>query len=106
MPSGSRSNRHRTSKPLLQVRRSECFFRSIPTNVTLVLEKHSLITQFWRPIMKRHLLLTPMILAATAAIADAQTTAPSTPADAQALAAALLSRPHTRGAVKADARSL
>ena len=41
--------------------------------------------------MKRHLLLIPMILATTAAIADAQTTAPSAPADAQAQAAALLS---------------
>jgi hypothetical protein len=56
--------------------------------------------------MKRHLLLIPMILATTAAIADAQTTAPSTPADAQAHAAALLSRPHALGAAKADARSL
>ena len=56
--------------------------------------------------MKRHLLLIPMILATTAAIADAQNTAPSTPADAQAQAAALLSRPHPLGAAKADARSL
>jgi hypothetical protein len=55
--------------------------------------------------MKRHLLLIPMILATTAAIADAQTAAPSTP-DAQAQAGALLSRPHALGAVKADARSL
>ena len=56
--------------------------------------------------MKRHLLLIPMILATTAALADAQTTAPSTPADAQAQAAALLSRPHALGAAKSDARSL
>jgi hypothetical protein len=55
--------------------------------------------------MKRHLLLIPMILATSAAIADAQTTTPSGPADAQAQAAALLSRPHAVGAVKADARS-
>ena len=56
--------------------------------------------------MKHHLLLIPMILATTAAIADAQTTALSTPADAQAQAAALLSGPHALGAAKADARSL
>jgi hypothetical protein len=56
--------------------------------------------------MKRHLLLIPMILVTTAAIADAQTLATSTPADAQAQAAALLSRPHALGAAKADARSL
>jgi hypothetical protein len=56
--------------------------------------------------MKRYLLLIPVILATTAAIADAQTTAPSTPADAQAQAAALLSRPHALGATKAYARSL
>lgn len=55
--------------------------------------------------MKRHLLLIPMILATTAAIADSQTTAPSAPADAQAQAAALLSRPLTIGTVKADGRS-
>lgn len=55
--------------------------------------------------MKRHLLLIPMILATTAAIADVQTTAPSTPADAQAQAAALLS-PHVLGAAKAAARSI
>jgi hypothetical protein len=55
--------------------------------------------------MKRHLLLIPMILATSAAIADAQTTAPSAPADAQAQAAALFSRPHAIGTVKADARS-
>ena len=56
--------------------------------------------------MKRHLLLIPMILATSAAIADAQTTAASVPPDAQAQAAALLSRPHAIGTVKADARSL
>lgn len=56
--------------------------------------------------MKRHLLLIPMILATSAAIADAQTKAPSVPADAQAQAARLLSRPHAIGTVKADARSL
>jgi hypothetical protein len=39
---------------------------------------------------------------ATAAIADTQATAPSSRADAQAQAAALLSRPHTSGAVKSD----
>ncbi len=56
--------------------------------------------------MKRHLLLIPMILATTAAIADAQATAPSTPADAHAQAAALLSGPRALGAAKSDARSL
>src|SRR5687767_2144766 len=56
--------------------------------------------------MKRHLLFIPMILATTAAIADAQTTAPSAPADVQAQAAALLSRPHALGAAKTEARSL
>lgn len=56
--------------------------------------------------MKRLLLLIPMILATSAAIADAQTTAPSVPPDAQAQAAALLSRPHAIGTAKADARSL
>jgi hypothetical protein len=56
--------------------------------------------------MKRHLLLIPMILATTAAIADAQTKAPSTPADAHAQAAALLSRPRALGAAKSDAGSL
>jgi hypothetical protein len=52
--------------------------------------------------MKRHLLLMPVILAATAAIADTQATAPSGRADAQSRAAALLSRPHTSGGVKTD----
>ena len=56
--------------------------------------------------MRRHLFLIPIILSTTAAFADAQTAAPSTPADAQAQAAALLSRPHTLGAAKAVARSL
>jgi hypothetical protein len=56
--------------------------------------------------MKRHLLLVPMILATTVAIADAQTKAASPPADAQAHAAALLSRPHALGAAKAATRSL
>jgi hypothetical protein len=41
--------------------------------------------------MKRYLLLMPAILTATAAIADAQVTAPSSRADAHAQAAALLS---------------
>jgi len=50
--------------------------------------------------MKRHFLLIPMILATTAAIADA----PPQRADAQAQAAALLSRPHAYGAAKAEAR--
>jgi hypothetical protein len=39
---------------------------------------------------------------ATAAIADTPATAPSSRTDAQAQAAALLSRPHTSGAVKTD----
>ncbi|HKQ13069.1 MAG TPA: hypothetical protein VJT80_06515 [Steroidobacteraceae bacterium] len=52
--------------------------------------------------MKRYLLLMPMILATSAAIADTQATAPSSRADAQAQAAALLSRPHTSAGVKAD----
>lgn len=52
--------------------------------------------------MKRYLLLMPLIFATTAAIADTQATAPSSRADAQAQAAALLSRPHTSGEVKAD----
>lgn len=39
---------------------------------------------------------------ATAAIADTQATAPSSRADAQSQAAALLSRPHTSGGVKTD----
>ena len=56
--------------------------------------------------MKRHLLLIPMILATSAAIADAQTTAPSALADAQAQAAALLTRSHALGAAKTEARSL
>ena len=56
--------------------------------------------------MKRHLLLIPMILATSAAIADAQTTAPSVPADAQAQAAALLSRPHAIGTGEANTRLL
>jgi hypothetical protein len=45
--------------------------------------------------MKRYLFLMPVILVTTAAIADTQATAPSIRADAQAQAAALLSRPHT-----------
>jgi hypothetical protein len=52
--------------------------------------------------MKRYLLLMPVILATTAAIADAQAIAPSSRGDAQAQAAALLSGPHTSGGVKAD----
>lgn len=56
--------------------------------------------------MKRHLLLIPMILATSAALADAQTSVPFAPADAQAQAAALLSGPHAIGTVKADARPL
>jgi hypothetical protein len=52
--------------------------------------------------MKRHLFLMPVILATTAAIADTQATAPSSRADAQAQAAALLSRPQTSTEVKAD----
>jgi hypothetical protein len=52
--------------------------------------------------MKRYLLLMPVILATTAAIADTQSTARSTRGDAQAQAAALLSRPHTPVAVQAD----
>jgi hypothetical protein len=47
--------------------------------------------------MKRHLLLVPVILATTAAIADTQAIAPSSRADAQAQAAALLNRPHAFG---------
>jgi len=42
---------------------------------------------------------------ATAAIADTPATAPSSRVDAQAQAAALLSRPHTSETVKADTRS-
>jgi cell division septum initiation protein DivIVA len=56
--------------------------------------------------MKRHLFLIPMILATSAAIADAQTTAPSVQADAQAQAAALLRPAHAIGTVKADTRPL
>ena len=52
--------------------------------------------------MKRYLLLLPVIFATSAAIADVQATARSSRADAQAQAAALLSRPHTLGGVKAD----
>jgi hypothetical protein len=52
--------------------------------------------------MKRYLLLMPVILATTAAIADTRASVPSRRADAQAQAAALLSRPHTSGGVKAD----
>jgi hypothetical protein len=55
--------------------------------------------------MKRQLLLIPMILAATATIADAQTTAPSAPLDAQAQAAALLSRPDVLRAAKVEAHT-
>jgi hypothetical protein len=54
--------------------------------------------------MKRHLLLIPMILATTAAIADAEITAPSR-VDAQAQAAALLSQPHAPEAARTEARS-
>lgn len=56
--------------------------------------------------MKRHLLLIPMILATTAAIADTQTTVPSRRGDAQAQAAALLSPPHAFRVLKAEAPSL
>lgn len=52
--------------------------------------------------MKRYLLLMPLILATTAAIADTQATVSSSRGDAQAQAAALLSRPHTSVAVKAE----
>jgi hypothetical protein len=52
--------------------------------------------------MKRYPLLMPVILATTAALADTQAAAPSSRGDAQAQAAALLSRPHTSGGVKAD----
>jgi hypothetical protein len=52
--------------------------------------------------MKRYLLLMPVILATTAAIADTQAAAPSSRADAQAQAAALLSRTHTWAGVKTD----
>jgi hypothetical protein len=52
--------------------------------------------------MKRYLLLMPVIFATTAAIADTAAIAPSRRADAQAQAAALLSRPHTSGGVNAD----
>ena len=56
--------------------------------------------------MKRHLFLIPLILTTTAAIADAQTTAPSVRADAQAQAAALLSRPQALRAAKVETRML
>jgi hypothetical protein len=56
--------------------------------------------------MKRQLFLIPMILATSAAIADAQTTGPSVQADAQAQAAALLRPAHAIGTVKADTRPL
>jgi hypothetical protein len=52
--------------------------------------------------MKRYLLLMPVILATTTALADAQAIAPSSRGDAQAQAAALLGGPHTSGGVKAD----
>jgi hypothetical protein len=52
--------------------------------------------------MKRYLILMPLILATTAAIADTRGTAPLNRADAQAQAAALLHRPHTSGGVKTD----
>lgn len=55
--------------------------------------------------MKRYLLLMPVILATTAAIADTQATAPSNRADAQAQAAALLSRPHTSAEKTEEVRS-
>jgi hypothetical protein len=48
--------------------------------------------------MKRYLLLMPVILATTAAIADTEAFTPSRRADAQAQAAALLSGPHASGA--------
>jgi hypothetical protein len=56
--------------------------------------------------MKRHLLLVPMILVTSAAIADSQTSAHSAPADAQTQAAALLRPAHAIGTVKADTRPL
>ncbi len=52
--------------------------------------------------MKRYLLLMSVILATTAAIADTRASVPSRLADAQAQAAALLSRSYTSGGVKAD----
>lgn len=52
--------------------------------------------------MKRYLYLMPVILATTSAIADTQATTPSTRADAQVQAAALLSRPQASEGVKAD----
>jgi hypothetical protein len=52
--------------------------------------------------MKRYLFLMPVILATTAAIADTQATTPSSGADAQVQAAALLRRPQTSAGVKAD----
>src|SRR5688572_3495694 len=56
------------------------------------------------PLMKSHLLLVPMILATSAAIgAPLRTSAPSSGSwDAQAQAAALLSRPHTIRASNAN----
>ena len=56
--------------------------------------------------MKRYLLLMPVILATTAAIADTRASAPSSRADAQAQAAALLSRPHSSGSQVMTMRSL
>lgn len=54
--------------------------------------------------MKRYLLLMPVILATTAALADTQAIAPSNRGDAQAQAAALLSRPHTSALAKTEGR--
>jgi hypothetical protein len=56
--------------------------------------------------MKRHLPIIALIFATNVAFADAQTAASSVPADAQAQAAALLSRPHALGTAKIDSRSL
>ena len=52
--------------------------------------------------MKRSLLLLPAILVLSAAVADARSSAPSGPPDAQARAAALLSRSQTPGAFSVD----
>jgi len=52
--------------------------------------------------MKSRFILMPMILAATAANADALRTSPSQRADAQEQARALLSSAWTRGTVQAD----
>ena len=52
--------------------------------------------------MKRYLLLMPLIFATSAAIAETQATAPASRADAQAQAAALLSRPHASAGVQAN----